>query len=467
MQTLNFWAFFSLAEAFFIACLGSFILSRGTRDKNHILLFLLCISISVRCIAEFGFKYTNENYLWIWQKIDAFWALTPTILLHFSLIYTNSKLNIRKLILIIIYIPALFFAFTEFFGFIEVVLIKTYFGYEIAYSNMSIYTIITLTWGYSYFIMSLFLLFNHWKEINNSVLKKRLLLLFWMIISVCITAIILDHILKIIKIYLPITSDTFFIIGAVFISYGIIKYDLFSPDKEITKKIKDLQAIYFLKNTSVGIIHEMKNKFFALVSKVDLLQRRTRHCDRPECVEVVDMMQDNAREINAFINKILLYVKQEGEPLYSFDLSSIINEAVDSIGSLIPAQVNLSKKLSHTLYIRCNANDIKSVVVNLLLNALDAIKDGKGELLIHAAKEIIKGKAYAKLSIKDNGAGIPQQDLDYIFDLMYTTKDEGSGFGLFFVKKVVEKYQGKIEVQSEPGKGTTFNIYLPLEKEGH
>jgi len=177
-------------------------------------------------------------------------------------------------------------------------------------------------------------------------------------------------------------------------------------------------------------------------------------------------MQDNARDINEFINKILLYVKQEGEPLYSFNLSTLIEEAIDSIGSLIPHTITVSKSLHDPLLINCNANDIKSVVVNLLLNALDSIKDGKGELQIRTEKETIKNKSYAKLTVKDSGAGIPQEHLDSIFDLMYTTKDEGSGFGLFFVKKVIEKYQGKIEVQSEPGKGTSFSIYLPLYKEG-
>jgi len=463
VQTLNFWAFFSLLEAFFIACLGSFILSRGTKNKNHILFFMICISISIRCIADFGLKYTDEHNFWIWQKIDAFWAFTPALFLHFSLIYTKRQLNFRKLILYIIYIPSFFFAICESFHFINILYIKTFYGYELAYANMPLYTLFSLTWSYSYFLITIFILIIYWKRVVDVQLKKRLHLFFWMIISVIILAFILDHFLKIMKIYLPVTTDTYFIIGASFISYGIIKYDLFSPEKEVAKKIKDLQAIYFLKNTSVGIIHEMKNKFFALVSKVDLLKRRTRECTDPGCMKVINLMQDNARDINRFLNRILLYVKQEGEPLYNFNLSTLIQEAIESIGSLVPRGLTIRKELTDSLTIYCNANDLKSVVVNLLLNSFDAIKDGNGEVYIHTQKQCIKNKEYARLSVRDNGEGITREHRDSVFELMYTTKQEGSGFGLFFVKKVIEKYGGTIEIQSEPGRGTTFVVYLPLQ----
>ncbi|MEJ2664995.1 MAG: HAMP domain-containing sensor histidine kinase, partial [Spirochaetia bacterium] len=106
---------------------------------------------------------------------------------------------------------------------------------------------------------------------------------------------------------------------------------------------------------------------------------------------------------------------------------------------------------------------LKSVVVNLLLNSFDAIKDGSGEVHIHTQKQCIKNKEYARLSVRDNGEGITREHRDSVFELMYTTKQEGSGFGLFFVKKVIEKYGGTIEIQSEPGRGTTFTVYLPLQ----
>ncbi len=462
MPNTNFWTIFYLMEAFFAACFGSFILSRGAKDYSHFLFFLVWISISLRCIAEFGFTYTDENNLWFWQKIDALWAFTPALFLHFSLIYTKRQLNLRKLILFIIYLPSFFFAISESFHFIEVLYIKTYYGYELAYANMPLYTILSLTWGNLYCLISIFILAIYWKRVADDQLKKRLRLLFWMMVSFLLCTFILDHFLKILKIYLPSTTETYFIIGACFISYGIIKYDLFSPEKETAKKIKDLQAIYFLKNTSVGIIHEMKNKFFALVSKVDLLRRHTRECENPGCLRVIGLMRDNARDINEFINKILLYVKQEGEPFYNFNLAALIEEAIDSIGSLVPQGLTIRREFSDSLPIYCNANDLKSVVVNLLLNAFDAVNDGSGEVYIGTQKAVIKNREYSRLTVKDNGKGIAQEHLDSVFELMYTTKQEGSGFGLFFVKKIIEKYRGIIEVQSEPGRGTTFEIYLPL-----
>jgi len=462
VQTLNFWAFFSLAEAFFIACMGSFVLSRGVKDKRHILFFLCCMGILLRLVTEFGFRYSDKNSLWIWQKLDAFWPFAPALFLHFVLAYTKNKLYKNKVFILFHYLPVFIFLYIETFNLVKVTVVYEYFGYDLSYKDMLPYAIITNSWAYLCVFSSAYLLFNYWKNISNVDLKRKLLLLFWSIMSVGMTGFLLDYFLKTINIHLPFTNDTLLIIGTILISFGIIKYDLFSPEKETAKKIKDLQAIYFLKNTSVGIIHEMKNKFFALVSKVDLLRRHTRECENPGCLRVIGLMRDNARDINEFINKILLYVKQEGEPFYNFNLAALIEEAIDSIGSLVPQGLTIRREFSDSLPIYCNANDLKSVVVNLLLNAFDAVNDGSGEVYIGTQKAVIKNREYSRLTVKDNGKGIAQEHLDSVFELMYTTKQEGSGFGLFFVKKIIEKYRGIIEVQSEPGRGTTFEIYLPL-----
>ena len=98
--------------------------------------------------------------------------------------------------------------------------------------------------------------------------------------------------------------------------------------------------------------------------------------------------------------------------------------------------------------------------MNIILNACQSItKDG--EVIIKTSLE----DNYAKISISDNGSGIKKDDLQKIFDFGFTTKKigQGTGLGLALAKKIIDEHKGKITVDSIVGKGTTFNIFLPIE----
>jgi signal transduction histidine kinase len=120
---------------------------------------------------------------------------------------------------------------------------------------------------------------------------------------------------------------------------------------------------------------------------------------------------------------------------------------------------------------------LNQVFQNLLLNALEAIQAGpggkQGRIAIRAENSIINLKNqfrlkpgnYVMVSIEDNGAGIPAEIMDKVFDPYFSTKDRGSqkgmGLGLTLCYWIIKRHDGHIEVQSEPGKGTTVTIYLP------
>ena len=92
----------------------------------------------------------------------------------------------------------------------------------------------------------------------------------------------------------------------------------------------------------------------------------------------------------------------------------------------------------------------------LIDNALDALPDG-GEIHVRAYRE---GKGWAAISVQDNGKGIPEAIKDKIFETLVSTKEQGMGLGLAYVKKVVDACAGRIEVESKEGKGTTFKLYF-------
>ena len=101
--------------------------------------------------------------------------------------------------------------------------------------------------------------------------------------------------------------------------------------------------------------------------------------------------------------------------------------------------------------------------MNLLVNATDAMDKKGDEIYVKTSMGKLNGKDCITIKIKDFGCGIPQENLSKIFEPFYTTKGQkGTGLGLAVVWGIIEKHDGKIEVESKPGKGTTFMIKLPV-----
>jgi two-component system sensor histidine kinase HydH len=107
--------------------------------------------------------------------------------------------------------------------------------------------------------------------------------------------------------------------------------------------------------------------------------------------------------------------------------------------------------------IRLDTKRIKQALLNLLLNAMEAMPSG-GTIRLSVTSD----KKWVHLSVGDTGHGIPKGQLKTIFEPFFTTKEKGSGLGLAMVAKVVEDHRGRIEVRSEPEKGTTFILSLPI-----
>ena len=119
--------------------------------------------------------------------------------------------------------------------------------------------------------------------------------------------------------------------------------------------------------------------------------------------------------------------------------------------------ISLALDVDASVWLSVDANQIKSVLWNLLGNARDAT-DAGGRIAVRLKGQI----GQALLEIEDSGQGISAEDLPRIFDPFFTTKTGGTGLGLAIVHKVVEAHGGRIAVRSEPGRGSMFSVTLPL-----
>jgi len=120
-------------------------------------------------------------------------------------------------------------------------------------------------------------------------------------------------------------------------------------------------------------------------------------------------------------------------------------------------------------------HQIQQVILNLIINAIDAMEEG-GELVIQtgpsrgtALRSPAAGadpdRRFVEITVTDSGVGIPEENLEVIFDPFYTTKAQGTGLGLSIVYRIIAAHNGEISVSSKLGEGTTFRVILPTEEE--
>jgi signal transduction histidine kinase len=122
--------------------------------------------------------------------------------------------------------------------------------------------------------------------------------------------------------------------------------------------------------------------------------------------------------------------------------------------------LNVEEKLARRLPLSpMDSAQMKQVLLNLIKNAMQAMTRG-GSLTVQTGS----GGDTVWISISDTGGGIPQEQINHIFEPFYTTKKKGTGLGLMIVQRIVRQHDGRIELESHVGQGTTFRIQLPLHE---
>jgi signal transduction histidine kinase len=166
--------------------------------------------------------------------------------------------------------------------------------------------------------------------------------------------------------------------------------------------------------------------------------------------------------IDTLVMNMLSYSRRyELEPMLT-DLGSLAREAVAMLRSQAEAKgIAVDYIYDGSAVINLDGREMLRVITNLLMNAIDACEKDRGEIVL----DIHPDDEGLTLSIKDNGAGIPEDVLPRIFDAFYTTKgSRGTGLGLACCDKIVAQHGGRIDVESTPGEGSTFLVYLPYER---
>jgi two-component system NtrC family sensor kinase len=212
---------------------------------------------------------------------------------------------------------------------------------------------------------------------------------------------------------------------------------------------------------TAGIIHDVKNPIGAIKGLAQLTQEEDDLS--PETREAVDMIYEGAVKAETIVTDLLKFARQSELEMKPQDLRETVNSALRLTDYLIrKGSVKLITDLpEQPVIVTCDAQQIEQVIVNMIDNAVHAMPAG-GTLRINLSQ----ADGVAGVAIQDTGKGIDPENLRRVFDPFFTTKPagEGTGLGLSVSYGIISSHNGRIDVESEVGKGTTFTILLPEDQ---
>ena len=198
------------------------------------------------------------------------------------------------------------------------------------------------------------------------------------------------------------------------------------------------------------ITHDMRNPLTVIINYSTMIQKNSKNKLDQKSLDQLALIESEARKMYHQIEDVLNYVKLPPLKLQDYSLHDILKKVIDSVQTTDDVEIHLPKNNPQII---CDIDKLEIVFVNLITNAIEAI-NGVGSINIYAKTtpdDII-------IEIEDSGPGIAEQDLEKVFEPLFTTKQSGTGLGLSSCKNIIERLRGEISMKNNP---TTFTINVP------
>jgi len=211
----------------------------------------------------------------------------------------------------------------------------------------------------------------------------------------------------------------------------------------------------------LGLAHELKNPLSGIKGAAQLL---TNNLSKKELSKCSHIITKEANRLIEFIDKMRENDNFSEQQFSSVNINEIIFDILYLESRAIGSRIKFKKNLDITIPpIKGDENAVKQVFVNIISNAIQSIPD-KGRITISTQwvnDYKIQSKSAVLISVEDTGEGIAKDKIDKIFTPFFTTKPNGTGLGLFISNRIVAKHGGMMFVDSVPGNGSEFRIFLP------
>jgi signal transduction histidine kinase len=228
--------------------------------------------------------------------------------------------------------------------------------------------------------------------------------------------------------------------------------------RKIGRELQTADRLAAISRVSSGVAHEVKNPLNAILLHVEVAKARLARGDT-DIGQQMDTISSEILRLDRVVKTFLDFTRP-----VELKLSNVsLGEFVEDVVNLARPQAEASKirievvQEADGVEIRVDRDLLKQALLNVVVNAIEAMPQG-GELRFEA----YAGEDTAEIRVSDTGVGIPPELREKIFRLYFTTRREGSGIGLAMTFRIVQLHDGTIDFTSEPGKGTTFFIRLPI-----
>jgi PAS domain S-box-containing protein len=208
---------------------------------------------------------------------------------------------------------------------------------------------------------------------------------------------------------------------------------------------------------AAGVAHEIRNPLTSMKGYTEFLQLDE---EDPERLEFLNIILDEIERVNTIVEDFMVLAKPKAVELEDKNVVAVIKNVL-TLFEIEARKRNVQLQLDSNdeiIQIECDENRLKQVFLNFIKNGIEAMPNG-GDLFVRTTIQ----DQNVLISIQDTGVGIPEEKLKKLGEPFYTTKKTGTGLGLMVSFKIIESHNGKVYVESEPNKGTTFNIVLPAK----
>ncbi len=241
--------------------------------------------------------------------------------------------------------------------------------------------------------------------------------------------------------------------------------------EERLRQSEKLQAIGHLAG---GIAHDFNNQLTGILGNAELIVLE--HRNNPLMQKLAKEIVKSANNASTLVKQLLLFARKSEMEFIETNVHAVIDEVASILSRSIDKKITIRKTLRAIFpVIIADPVQLQNGLLNIAINARDAMPDG-GTLVFSTDNVVIDeadvmARQYdpvigscVKISISDTGSGIPKENITKIFEPFFTTKETGTGMGLASVYGMVKTHKGHIDVESEPGKGSTFAIYMPISE---
>jgi signal transduction histidine kinase len=234
--------------------------------------------------------------------------------------------------------------------------------------------------------------------------------------------------------------------------------------QRVEAELMRAQRLESLSLLAAGLSHDLRNILQPLLIMPDLLKART---DDPQLHHLADIIAECGRRGHEMAESMLSFVRGSRKPSEQICIAHLFEAVELLLRSNLPDKVSLHLDVADEgLGVDANYTELQQVLLNLSLNAIQAMPNGGRLTLRAAADRDGQGEDWLRISVTDEGTGMSADTLSHLFNPFFTTKANGTGLGLISCKRIIEGARGSIHVDSTVGVGTRFDLLLPMQEVG-